>query len=148
MTTYFLYKVTGKVKTTYRRRRNKVVACLVIADRVSVAVQMATALFDLQGDVLKVDEIRDVIKPVFVAHHLANGLVITGDSDFDAGLLSSKFQSYVQTNYGLNDFESLACFVANHPEYEMYFTGDKAEIDALSKAGFEKMKGVVFPHFK
>ncbi|MFM9952390.1 MAG: hypothetical protein ACKV1O_30955 [Saprospiraceae bacterium] len=148
MTTYFLYKVTGKVKTTYGRRRNKVVACLVIANRTEIAVQMATAIFDLQYVALKVDEPLDLIKKVFVSHTLANGQVITGDPDFDAGLLSSKFQSYVRDNYGLDDIESLACFVANHSEYEEYYKGGKAEIDELSKPGFEKMKGVVFPHFK
>lgn len=145
MTTYFLYKVTGKVKTAYGRRRNKVVACLVIADRTEIAVQMATALFDLQGDVLKVDEPLEVIKSVFVSHTLANGNVITGAPDLDVSLLSSKMQIYLRA-YGLDDSESLACFIVNHPDIEL--NRHRHNIDELSKAGFEKMKNVVFLHFK
>lgn len=64
MTTYFLYKVTGKVKQAYGRRRNKVVACLVIAENVYLAEKSAAVLFDLQGDVLRVDK-PEMIKEAF-----------------------------------------------------------------------------------
>lgn len=64
MTIYFLYKVTGKVKTTYGRRRNKVVACLVIAESAYLAEKSAAVMFDLQGDVLRVDD-PEMIKEAF-----------------------------------------------------------------------------------
>lgn len=63
-TTYYLYEVTGTVKTKYGRRRNKVVACLVIAETAYVAEKMAGVLFDLQGDVIRVND-PEMIKEAF-----------------------------------------------------------------------------------
>jgi len=82
----------------------------------------------------------------FHSFTLQSGQVVKG-TVFNIAQLSARFQQWAIRNHGMDDKMSLACWIANQPnKHKLYFSGS-AEVEAIAKRGFEKIKGLDIPDF-